>query len=170
VRERARRHGVALTPVVADARDLPFADRSFDVVYVHDGLHHLDDPDAGLSEMARVARQAVSITEPARAAVTAVAVQLGLALEREEAGNRVARFDVNELAGALRHLGFDVVEASRYAMYYRHHPGPVSRFLSRERVFSLAKSSLTAVNRLAGGLGNKVTVQAVRSLRESPAG
>lgn len=161
-RERARRHGVDLTPVVADAEDLPFADRSFDLVYVHDGLHHLEHPEAGLAEMARVARKAVSITEPARAAATRVAVKLGAAQEREEAGNRVARLDPGELASALREDGFEVVRAERYAMLYRHHPGAPSRLLSRRRVFPLTVGALQAANAVAGGLGNKLTVQAVR--------
>ena len=58
-RERANRHGVDIDVVVADAELLPFPDRSIDLVYVHDGLHHLDRPLEGLGEMARVARQAV---------------------------------------------------------------------------------------------------------------
>jgi SAM-dependent methyltransferase len=161
-RERARRHAVDLTPVVADAEDLPFADRSFDLVYVHDGLHHLEHPGAGLAEMARVARKAVSITEPARAAATRLAVKLGAAQEREEAGNRVARLDPGELAATLRGDGFDVARAERYAMLYRHHPGAPSRFLSRKRVLPLTVSALQAANAVAGGLGNKLTVQAVR--------
>ncbi|MCA1571279.1 MAG: class I SAM-dependent methyltransferase [Chloroflexi bacterium] len=36
----ARRGGA----VVADVEHLPYADRSLDMVYVHDGLHHLSDP------------------------------------------------------------------------------------------------------------------------------
>ena len=67
-RERARRFGLDLTLVVADAEALPFRDRSIDVVYVHDGLHHLEHPALGLAEMARVARRAVSVSEPAAAA------------------------------------------------------------------------------------------------------
>jgi SAM-dependent methyltransferase len=39
---------------VADAAALPFADGSFDVVYCQQGLQYLDDPLAGLREMARV--------------------------------------------------------------------------------------------------------------------
>ena len=42
-RERARRYGLDITLVVADAEALPFRDASIDVVYVHDGLHHLAD-------------------------------------------------------------------------------------------------------------------------------
>ena len=80
VRERARRHYVAIASIVADVEHLPFADRSVDLVYVHDGLHHLEDPWAGVAEMARVARRAVCISEPARAVATSIAVRLGLAL------------------------------------------------------------------------------------------
>ncbi len=161
-RERARRYGFEITSVVADAESLPFVDCAFDLVYVHDGLHHLEHPEAGLAEMTRVARKVVSITEPARAAVTALAVRLGLALEREEAGNPVARLDLDEVAAALRGHGFRVVEAHRYGMYYRHRPGPASHLLSRPRLFPLATGLLTALNDAGGGIGNKLTVQAVR--------
>jgi SAM-dependent methyltransferase len=162
VRERARRHGVDILPVVADAEDLPFEDRSFDLVYVHDGLHHLEHPYAGLAEMARVARRAVSVTEPARAAITAAAVRLGLALEREDAGNPVARLELEEVEDALRGSGFGIVESHRYAMFYRHRPGSISHLLSRRRLFPLATGALGALNDAAGGIGNKLTVQAVR--------
>ena len=40
--------------VEGDASAMPFADRSFDIVTCVNGLHHLDDPAAGLAEMARV--------------------------------------------------------------------------------------------------------------------
>ena len=46
VRERVR----------CSATDLPFPDRSFDVVTCWELLHHLDDPVAALREMWRVAR------------------------------------------------------------------------------------------------------------------
>jgi SAM-dependent methyltransferase len=161
-RERARRFGVELVPVVADAEDLPFADGSFDLVYVHDGLHHLQHPEAGLAEMARVAGRAVSITEPARAAATRLAVRLGLAQEREEAGNRVARLDPGEVAAFLRERGFEVVRAERYGMLYRHRPGAPSRLLSRPGLFPATVAGLRAANAVAGRLGNKLTVQALR--------
>ena len=87
------RNGTAweIGSIVADVEHLPYADQSVDLVAVHDGLHHLDDPYAGLSEMARVARRWVVVTEPARASATRLAIGVGLALETEEAGNRVAR-------------------------------------------------------------------------------
>ena len=52
-RERAARYGLAILPVVADAEALPLADASVDLAYVHDGLHHLEAPLAGLEELSR---------------------------------------------------------------------------------------------------------------------
>jgi ubiquinone/menaquinone biosynthesis C-methylase UbiE/uncharacterized protein YbaR (Trm112 family) len=163
VRERARRFGLNITPLVADAEALPFPDRSFDLVYVHDGLHHLEDPYVGLAEMTRVALYTVSVNEPARAAATAIAVRFGLADEREEAGNRVERLQIDELSAAITRLGFETVEAHRFAMYYKHVPGRVMSVLSRRATFPLAKAGVVLFNRALGRLGNKLTVQAVRS-------
>jgi ubiquinone/menaquinone biosynthesis C-methylase UbiE len=161
-RERSRRYRLPIVPVVADATRLPFADRSVDIAYVHDGLHHLEQPLDGLREMCRVAHRAVSITEPARAAVTSVAVRLGLALEVEEAGNRVERLTLAEIAQELQRHGFQVLRGERYAMYYRHRPGPVVRWLSAPAAFELTKAGFKGLNLLAGRFGNKLTVQAVR--------
>jgi len=166
-RERGRRHEVPIDVIVADVERLPFPDRSIDVVYVHDGLHHLERPLDGLAEMARVARRAVCVTEPARAAVTGLAVRFGLALEREEAGNRVARLRVAEVTAALRARGFCVVGAERYAMYYRHKPGRTVRLLSLKPLFPLARFTLAALNVVSGSFGNKLAVVAVRT--EAPA-
>jgi ubiquinone/menaquinone biosynthesis C-methylase UbiE len=148
---------------VADAERLPFRDRSFDLVYVHDGLHHLERPEAALAEMTRVARRAVSVTEPARAAATALAMRLGMAQDQEEAGNRVRRLTLDEVVAGLRSHGFEVVAAERYAMLYRHEPGRPTRALSSRPLFALAKVGLTAFNLVGGRIGNKLTVQAVRA-------
>jgi SAM-dependent methyltransferase len=162
MRERARRHGVEITPLVADVAHLPFPDRSIDVVYVHDGLHHLEHPLDGLAEMARVARRIICVTEPARAVVTDVAVRLGLALEHEEAGNRVARLTLGDLRSTLEARGFRIATAERYGMYYRHEPGRAVRLLSHQPLLGLAQVSFRLANALVGSLGNKLTVQAVR--------
>lgn len=162
-RERARRHGVPMDVIVADVERLPFPDASIDVVYVHDGLHHLERPLEGLAEMARVARRVVCVTEPARAAATRLAMRLGIALEHEEAGNRVARLGTEEIVSTLRSRGFSVVRAERYAMYYRHEPGRAMRVLSAPGLFSIARASFRVGNLVFGGGGNKLVVVAVQS-------
>jgi ubiquinone/menaquinone biosynthesis C-methylase UbiE/uncharacterized protein YbaR (Trm112 family) len=160
--ERASRFGFELTPIVADVERLPFRDRSADLVYVHDGLHHLERPAVGLAEMARVAARAVSISEPARALVTQVAVRLGLSDVDEAAGNRIERVDPAELVQVLESNGFRIVEARRYGMFYRHEPGPAMRVFSSRPLFPVATATVTAFNAAAGRIGNKLTIQAVR--------
>jgi glycosyltransferase involved in cell wall biosynthesis/SAM-dependent methyltransferase len=163
VRERARRFGLPITSVVADAEALPFRDGGVDVGYVHDGLHHLERPLVALAELGRVAASAVSINEPARAAATRLAVALGIAYEREEAGNRVERLDPADVARALEAQGFRVVAAERYGMYYRHEPGRLAKALSFAPLAAGSRVSIAAFNRVAGGIGNKLTVQAIRA-------
>jgi ubiquinone/menaquinone biosynthesis C-methylase UbiE len=53
-----------LRTVRLDAEALELPDKSYDVVLVQDGLHHLTRPTLGLSEMLRVARRAVVVIEP----------------------------------------------------------------------------------------------------------
>ncbi len=161
-RTRSERHGLGIQSIVADVEQLPFADQSVDLVAVHDGLHHLDDPYAGLSEMARVARCWVVVTEPARASVTRLAVRLGLALETEEAGNRVARMEPAEVAAFLEGCGYRVLRAERYAMYYPHRPGRMFGVLSRPYVFPLVRAGWRVANALVGRFGNKMVVVAER--------
>jgi ubiquinone/menaquinone biosynthesis C-methylase UbiE len=160
--ERARRFAVPLTAMVADVERLPLEDRSFDLVFVHDGLHHLENPALGLREMARVARRAVSVNEPARANATRMAIKTGISVEYEEAGNRVARMTIAEIEDVLGEFGFETVVAERYAMLYRHEPGMPTRFLSRPGVNAIARGGWRAGNALIGHFGNKLTVQAVR--------
>jgi SAM-dependent methyltransferase/uncharacterized protein YbaR (Trm112 family) len=166
--QRARRFGVEMAPIVADAERLPCADGSFDLAYVHDGLHHLDDPLAALSEMARVASRAVSVNEPADAALTALAVRIGLAQDEEEAGNVVRRVRPETVSDVLRSSGFEPFVAERYAMLYRHEPGPLYRLLSRPALSGPGLAALRLADRLLGRVGNKLSVRAVRADGTNP--
>lgn len=161
-RERAQRYGFDVLPVVADAEALPLRDRSVDLLYVHDGLHHLDSPQAGVREMLRTSRLAISINEPAQARATMLAARVGLSEHYEEAGNFIARVDPQTLAAEVSAAGFDVVRNERYAMVYHHEPGRASRALSQPGLRGLTVTALRAFNAVAGGSGNKLTLQAVR--------
>lgn len=161
-RERAQRFNIDLLPIVADVEHLPFADQSVDFVYVHDGLHHLENPTIGLREMARVARIGVSINEPYEAAITQMAVRFRLAEVIEDAGNKVERLRADQVAALLYESGLTRVHANRYAMFYRHRPGPFMRLLSGPLTLPLAQRGLNMTNRVVGRFGNKLTVQALR--------
>jgi SAM-dependent methyltransferase len=159
--ERARRTGLPIEPVVADAERLPLRDQAVDLAFVHDGLHHLEDPFEGIREMARVGSM-ISITEPADAVLTQLAVRAGLSENYEDSGNRVGRLLPSDVAEYLAARGFEPLSASRYAMYYKHFPGRPVRTLSRRRLAEPALSGLDLANRLVGRVGNKMAVQAVR--------
>jgi ubiquinone/menaquinone biosynthesis C-methylase UbiE len=159
---RSARFGLGFEVAVADAEALPLADRSFDFVYVHDGLHHLERPLRGVAEMARVADRGVCITEPARAFLTRVAVRLGIATNEEEAGNAVKRLTEPELRRALAAAGFATQSASRYLMYYGHEPGLPARAFSARIPGAAARVAFRGLNAVAGRAGNKLTIQAVR--------
>ena len=166
--ERARRYGFQVLPVVADAEALPLRDRSVDLLYVHDGLHHLDSPAAGIREMLRTSRWAISVNEPAQAAATFLAARVGLSKHYEEAGNFVARIDPEQLAAEVSAAGFEVVRKQRYAMVYRHEPGRATRVLSQPGVRNVTLTALRAFNAVAGGAGNKLTLQARRQSEPAP--
>lgn len=160
--ERSRRTELPILSIVADVEHLPFRDRSIDHVHVHDGLHHLAKPERGIDEMIRVAAGTISITEPAQAVVTSLAIRAGLALETEDAGNRVARLNPREVAARLDAAGFRVLAADRYAMYYRHEPGRIMEQLSRPALLPVAIAYWRALSAIVGRFGNKLAVVAVR--------
>jgi SAM-dependent methyltransferase len=161
-RFRSEKRSLGIRSVVADVEHLPYGDQTVDLVAVHDGLHHLNDPNVGLAEMARVARRWVVVTEPARASITRLAIRFGLALETEEAGNRVARMNPFDTKAFLEARGFVVLRAERYAMYYPHHPGPMFRLLSGPFLFPIVRLGWRLANVLLGRWGNKMVVVAER--------
>jgi SAM-dependent methyltransferase len=161
-RERALRHGVPLVPLVADAEALPFRDQGVDLTYVHDGLHHLRDPEIGLREMARVAGDAMSVSEPAQAFVTQVALVAGIALREEPAGNKVERLAPATVHAAMEAGGLRVIGTQRYAMFYRQDPGRFMRLMSRRRLLGSARAAINGFNASLGHVSNKLTVRAVR--------
>ncbi len=57
--------GRGLLAVFADAQRLPFPDQAFDLVLAIELLEHLADPEAALSEIARVANGTVVLSVPA---------------------------------------------------------------------------------------------------------
>jgi SAM-dependent methyltransferase len=162
-RRRARRYGFTARFLVADAEQLPFPDRSFDVVVVHDGLHHLDNPFRTIGEMARVARQGVLILEPARAALTRLAVRAGLAEEVEEAGNYVYRLAPHEVVTCLQQQGFPHAAWRRTLMYYPHEPFPWFRWFDWAPLFWLFRAGFWGVNAVLGRWGNKLALAGVKA-------
>ncbi len=83
-----RRKTVVREPILYDGRRIPFADRSFDLVYAVDVLHHCPDPLAAIDEMARCGGRYVLIKDHTYLSTLGWWVLAGL----DEIGNR--RFGV----------------------------------------------------------------------------
>ncbi len=162
-RERARSYGLGYRLVSGDAEHLPFRSATFDVSFVHDGLHHLVEPGRAIDEMARVARDGVVINEPADAFLTKLLIGLRLIPAREEAGNLVVRFDSVSLQARLARLGFPLGESARYLVKYGHPPARWWRLFDHPVAFTLARLLFLLFGvRLLGRFGNKLSVAATR--------
>jgi glycosyltransferase involved in cell wall biosynthesis/SAM-dependent methyltransferase len=166
-RERTARFSFPLDLVVGDAEHLPFADSSFDFVFVHDGLHHLSDPYRGVREMLRVARRAVVIAEPADAGLTHVSIRLGISGVYEDAGNFVYRLDPVRLVREFREAGAVNWRLRRSLIYYQPWTFRFYRFLEAQPMRAIFRAAFRAVNLLAGRWGNSLRAVA---WKEDPAG
>lgn len=155
-RERCCRYGFSCTLLVGDAEQLPFPDASFDFVFVHDGLHHLSDAYRGVREMLRVARRAVVIAEPADAALTRLAVRLGISGEYEEAGNFVYRLDPDRLAQIFAAAGVQRWAMRRDLVYYQPWTFRFYRWFDSTPMFRLFQIAFLAGNVLFGRWGNSL--------------
>lgn len=143
---------------VADSEDLPFSNNSFDVVSVHDGLHHLDNPIKAVFEMVRVAKKGVIIIEPAAAFITKISILLGISKNYENEGNFVYRFKDSELINWLNKAGCKEIILKRYIMYYPHKPGRLFNIFSSFLVYPLSKILFYVINAVFGRFGNKLQV------------
>jgi glycosyltransferase involved in cell wall biosynthesis/SAM-dependent methyltransferase len=166
-RERTARFGFPLELVVGDAENLPFADSSFDFVFVHDGLHHLSDPYRGVREMLRVARRAAVIAEPADAALTHLSMRLGISGEYEDAGNYVYRLDPARLIRQFGEAGAQRWRMRRSLIYYQPWTFSLYRFLEPRPLRAVFRAAFRAANLLFGRWGNSLRAVA---WKEDPAG
>lgn len=130
-RSRISQH--TCTFVRASAYALPFPDHSFDHVLVRDALHHMNEPERALSEMARVLTPGgrIDVLEPCRYNPLIVAHALSQKVERGE-----LRSSEPFLRGLLQRSGFEDVRTTR------HQPLPLHRlaFHPRWGLTSLSRS------------------------------
>lgn len=161
-RIRARRHRFEVTLVRGDAARLPFANQCFGMALVHDGLHHLDDPNRAVDEMARVARHELVLMEPARAVLTRLAVALRLAAAVEPAGNVVRRLAAAEVRARVQARGWRHAWSARDLVYYQPWTFPFYRRTEPDPAFSVFVLAYRVLNLAVGRWGNSLKVVARR--------
>lgn len=168
--ERSRRFDARYEVMVGDAERLPFPDGAFDFAFVHDGLHHLGDAYAGVREMIRVASRAVVIAEPADAALTHLAIRLGISGEYEEAGNFVYRLDTKRLRRLFAAEALERCALRRDLIYYQPWTYPVYRLFNRAPLYPLFLATFHLGNALLGRWGNSLKAVAWKSAQPASQG
>lgn len=160
-RLRAEKYGFSAEFKVSDVTELDYPDNSYDIVSVHDGLHHIKEPKKAIKEMARVAKKAVLIIEPARSLLTRISVMLGISTDYE-GEDYVYRFREKELKDILIASGYKHIKTRRYLMYYPHVPGKVFKIMEMPVIFTIIISLFYIINMLFGMYGNKIQVVATK--------
>lgn len=118
----ARSTGDGHSYLQASLTHLPYAEGSFDVVLIFDVLEHLDDPEAGLAEVARALRpggllHALVPCEGQPGTFYWALARLNLAADlKKRHGGHLQRFTQKELLALLKAKGFDRLEVS-YSMH-----------------------------------------------------
>lgn len=155
--------------VQADAESLPFADESFDLAIVHNGLHHLTNPAAGLRELWRVSRGAVIAIEPADSKLMPLYLRLGIARSHEDSGNEVIRFRKEDYLSFLGRNGDAQIFYRRYFWY--EHPFLCDKLLPRLNHapgLALTRMTLAVIDRLFFFLRTKSVAVILKPNRNEP--
>ena len=114
----AKRRCPYLKGVVADSENLPFKDKSFDLVLVRHGLHHLANPYRGIYEMNRVSKKGFVFIEAQKNFITKILIKLKLVLEYEESGNFVYRFTRDEIKKFMEDININNYKISTSWSYH----------------------------------------------------
>jgi SAM-dependent methyltransferase len=114
-----RREQVVTEPLLYDGRALPFPDRSFDLVYSVDVLHHCPDPEASLRDLVRCSNRLLLLKDHTWRTRLG---KLGLAV-LDELGNR--KFGIPCLY-RYQHCWdwFRTIEAAGFRLVTLIHPAP----------------------------------------------
>lgn len=130
---------------LGEAEQLPFDDRSFDLVTGLDVVEHLDDDVAGLSEMHRVLR-------PGGRALLFVPAFMFLWGVQDDISHHRRRYTMKELKAAVRKAGFEIERAS-FANITFFFPILLGRLLMRLTGFRPESENNLTIGFLNGFLG-----------------
>jgi len=159
----AKRRCPGLKGVVADSENLPFKDKSFDLVLVRHGLHHLANPYKGIHEMNRISKKGFVFIEAQRNFITKILIKLKFILEYEEPGNYVYRFtrkEIKEMMKELKIENYQILTSWCYHMdFLTEHVYP--RFDNKPS-FMIFKMLFYLFNFVFGYFGNSLIVVALK--------
>lgn len=106
--------------IQSSAYDLPFASNSFELVFGWNVLHHLDNPEIAVSEMARVTKKYLVLFEPNKN--NPVQYMFGLTQKHERG---TLKFSKDKLLGLLDKIKFKLIECNSVGWFFA---GPTPSF------------------------------------------
>jgi len=146
---------------IANLLDLPFADRSFDVVTCFRMLTHVSDWKRLLAEMSRVARTAVVIDYPSLRSVNALTPIFFSLKQRTEGNTRTYQcFEEKDLLCEFSRNGFVLQE--RYAQFF--FPMVLHRKFGHSRVSTALENAAQWLG-LSDQWGSPVILKVMRETR-----
>lgn len=166
--EQATERDPRMTGLVLNAESANLEDCSYDVVVVQDGLHHLQNPVLGFTEMLRVARVAAFFLEPHN---SLAGRKLGRTWEIPESGdapNYVFRWTRRLVSDvAFSYLGQESHVNLSFSFW--HHNIMLERLGKRlgggERAIHALRVAKGAADRAVGRLGNQFCGLVVKTPR-----
>lgn len=150
---------------------LSYADHSFDLVLVKEGLHHLSRPVQGLYEMLRVCRQAVILMEPHDCLLGRLFERLGFTTRFEHSldeninnrKNFIFRWDLHQLEKLLSSYYLD----SGFTITARIGWKRGRYYLNRLRLIAVLASAVAS--KIPGASGNFILAMITPGQNEPPA-
>lgn len=117
--KEAHKRGLINEFSAQNAEALTFADGSFDYVYCKESFHHFPRPYIALTEMFRVARKAVILTEPRDFQIDRRAFSWVLDIARKACGQS-ERHDFEDVGNYVYRISEREIEKFALGMHYRH--------------------------------------------------
>ena len=171
----SRMQGNEFTPFAwsfQDAERLSYADDTFDVTIVHNGLHHCYLPHRAVCEMYRVSRVGLLVFEPYDGPLSRLAVRTGLGQEYEVAAvfdndmafggvgnteipNYVYRWTEDEVRKLVQ--SFAPIGRHRFGFYYAMRPPWMRLLLLKSKLALVATIAMLPLIKLGSVLFPKVS-------------
>lgn len=141
----------------ADGESLPFKDKSFDICYITEALHHFIHPERGIEEFIRVTKDAVIIDEPSggiiREALNRLFIIFGIKEEYERGYLEALRINKQIFKKLCLKYRIDMVFYPYFIYYFEWYKRKKNMFI---KVFY--KNLLSILNIFFHFLGNRATV------------
>ena len=144
--------------ILANSQDPPFCNNTFDICYVHNGLHHLPDPPAALVNLGKKASRLLLASEPKKN----ILLEL-LGIQKPEEGEVEYRFTRNEI---ITLLGSEFKEIKIQTSFIQNIRILQKLFNKIDLLFIYVvfRIAFTIVNLFLGRFGNSMLISANKEL------